>query len=79
MMLIFDEEAAITLKHWGGGGGYDAGLIVFLNLTVVRHSQGMGNGERYKRLPNALRTLQMIPNVLLTLHCLRKLSKIDSE
>ena len=21
---------------------YDAGLIVFLNLTVVRHSQGMG-------------------------------------
>ena len=33
---------------------YDAGLIVFLNLIVLRHSQGMGNGERYKRLENAL-------------------------
>ena len=76
MMLIFDEEAATTLKRWGGA--YDAGLIVFLKLTVERHSQGMGNGERSK-LPNALRTLQMIPNVLPTLHCLRKLSKIDSE
>ena len=45
---------------------YDSGLIVFLNFTVVRHSQGMGNGERYKRLANALRTLQMLSNALPT-------------
>ena len=61
---------------------YDAGLIVFLNLTVVRHSQGMGNGERYKRLANALRALQMLPNTLPTLsmacECLRKLTANDS-
>ena len=61
---------------------YDAGLIVFLNLTVVRHSQGMGNGERYKRLANALRALQMLPNTVPTLpmpcECLRKLTANDS-
>ena len=62
---IFDDEAAI-------------GINVFLNLTVVRHLQGMGNGERYKRLANALRTLQMLPNALPTLpmacKCLQKLT-----
>ena len=61
---------------------YDAGLIVFLKLTVVRHSQGMRNGERYKRLANALRTLQVLPNALPTLpmacECLRILTANDS-
>ena len=42
----------------------------------------MGNGERYKRLANAIRTLQMIPNALLTLlmacECLRKMAANDS-
>ena len=33
-------------------------------LSVVRHSQGMGNDECYKRLANALGTLQMLPNGL---------------
>ena len=46
---------------------------------MVRHSQGIGNGERYKRLANALRTLQMLPNALPTLlmacECLRKFSQ----
>ena len=47
-----------------------------------RYSQGMGNGERYKRLANALRTLQMLLNALPTLpmacECLRKLTANDS-
>ena len=42
----------------------------------------MGNGERYKRLANALRALQMFPNALPTLpmacECLRKLTADDS-
>ena len=47
---------------------YDAG----------RYSQGMGNGERYKRLVNALRTLQMRLNALPTLPRSCEL-KIDGE
>ena len=78
MMRIFDDEAAIGIKT----GWIYAGLIVFLNLkretTVERHWRGLGNGERYKRLANALRTLQMFPNALPTLtkacECLRKLT-----
>ena len=56
--------------------------LFFLNLAVVRHSQGMGNGERYNRLANALRTLQMLPNGLpmlpMACECLRKLTATDS-
>ena len=58
------------------------GSLFFFNLTVVGHSQGMGNGELCKRLVNALRTLQVLPNALLTLpmdcECLRKLTANDS-
>ena len=58
------------------------GSLFCLNLTVVRHSQGMGNGERYKRLANALRTLRVLPNALPTLsmacECLRILKANDS-
>ena len=50
--------------------------------TVVRHSQEMGIGERCKRLANALRTLQMLPNALPTLpmacKCLQTLTANDS-
>ena len=52
-----------------------------MNLTVARHSQGMGNSERYKRLANALQTLKMLPNALPTLQmaceCLRILTAND--
>ena len=58
------------------------GSLFFFNLTVVRHPQGMRNGELYKRLVNALRTLQVLPNALLTLsmacECLRQLTANDS-
>ena len=66
MMRIFDDETHCFLE--------------FKSLaTVVGHSQGMGNGERYiKGLANALRTLQMLPKALTALpmahECLRKLT-----
>ena len=54
-----------------------------MNLTVARHSQAMGNGERLKRLANALQTLQMLLNALPTLpmacECLRILMANDSS
>ena len=49
---------------------YDAKIIVSLNLTVVRYSQGMGN---------ALRTLQMLPIALpIACECLRVLTANDT-
>ena len=56
-------------------------LILFsCGKNIKDNSQGMGNGERYKRLANhALRTLQfMLPNALPMLpmahECLQKLT-----
>ena len=65
---------------------FEVGVIVFLNLkketTVVRHSQGVGNGECYKRFAIASRALQMLPNALpklpMACECLRKLPANDS-
>ena len=49
---------------------------------MVRHSEEMRNDERYKRLENALRTLQMLPNALprlpMACECLRELTVEDS-
>ena len=67
MMRIFDSEAVIginTERIWRWAHCF----LEFQSLsTVVRHSQDMGIGDRYKRLANALRTLQMLPNALPTL------------
>ena len=81
MMRIFDDEAVIginTEQIWRWAYCF----LEFKSLsTVVRHSQEMGNGKRYKRLANALRTLQMLPNALPTLpmacECLRILTAND--
>ena len=80
-MRIFDDEAVISInteRIWRWAHCF----LEFKSLsTVVRHSQEMGNGERYKRLANGLRALQMLPNALPTLpmacECLRILTAND--
>ena len=81
MMRIFDDEAAIAInteRIWRRVHCF----VEFKSLAaVVRHTQGMGNGERYKRLANALQTLQVLPTALPTLpmacECLQKMTAND--
>ena len=77
-LRIYDDEAVIIMNtEWIWSWAH-----CFLELkslaTVVKYSQGMGNGECYKHLANALRTLQMLPNAIPTVpmacECLRKLT-----
>ena len=81
MMRIFDDEAAIGINtEWIWCWAHC--FLEFIKKKNSGKTQEMGNDKRYKRLANALRTLQMLPNALPSLRmaceCLRKFTANDS-
>ena len=76
MMQIFEDEPVIginTERVWR----WVHCFLEFKSLsTVVRHSQEIGNGERYKRLANVANASDCLTNGT---NGLRMLTKIDGE